>query len=180
MLRNVRVQTNRTLSSQRSSVQLPNRYRKDAETRSDILSVGRRYCTKTIGNWGSTTNFQLKQTSGVPTLRTFAKAKEKDKSSDSDGAIKFDKKFWGDQNNWKKGIDFLTDKLNIRSLDDWYRVSGTQIVALSNFKGVTQYLPFVYPTHRWDMSKFKSAKKSSQRKLALAVAELFPGSRNFV
>lgn len=56
-------------------------------------------------------------------------------------------------------LQWLSPKLQIRSLNDWYRVSVIQLhkfIPLGGFRRSTlpHLLQEAYPTHNWDMSKF--------------------------
>eukprot|EP01118_Nematostelium_gracile_P011816 TRINITY_DN4258_c0_g1_i6.p1 TRINITY_DN4258_c0_g1~~TRINITY_DN4258_c0_g1_i6.p1 ORF type:complete len:738 (+),score=126.67 TRINITY_DN4258_c0_g1_i6:54-2267(+) len=87
--------------------------------------------------------------------------------------------YWKSQVNVQQLIEFLQKELNIRHLDDWYRVSRTQINRLSSgSRDVLQHLPRVFPEHQWDLDKlWKRSSKSSQRELASVIRALFPHSK---
>jgi hypothetical protein len=70
----------------------------------------------------------------------------------------------------------------LRSLDDWYRVSGKQIQKFVPTVGFSttilpKWLQSVYPEHNWDTSKLSlkgSLVKASQRELTITVNKIFP------
>jgi len=75
----------------------------------------------------------------------------------------------------------IASKLNVVTLEDWYRVSKTAmgITAFSRlrkFGGLKTALALVYPEHEWDPSRFGSQqkKKTLQRNLKHSTAQLFP------
>jgi hypothetical protein len=77
-------------------------------------------------------------------------------------------------------VDHLNAKLSIANESDWYRISlkDPDVLPLRKvveaFGSIYGLLSTVYPTHKWEVSKFLRQKKSKQRKLKTRVAELFP------
>ena len=74
--------------------------------------------------------------------------------------------------------------MQIRDLDDWYRVSFEQIrqyVPLTAFRThpLEKLLAQAYPGYYWDIEKLKSriGIKAAQRLLAVTVRNIFPHSR---
>ena len=86
--------------------------------------------------------------------------------------------------DWVEFMDWLSTKLEIRYLSDWYRVSLEQIqrvIPLATFDNnpLDKVLQEVYPKHPWDSSKLRSKgnnRKAAQRILAVKVEALFPDS----
>ncbi len=82
----------------------------------------------------------------------------------------------------KKLVDWISDELHIKHLDDWYRVSLHQISKLSsvniyNRETLSQLLTSAYPEHNWDIERINSGAqttKPTQRLVAVAMRELFP------
>ena len=79
----------------------------------------------------------------------------------------------------QKYVEWLTKQLDIRSLNDWYRVSKWQIqriapLSLLRKNGLWMILSEAYPDHRWSFSDFERPKKAAQRMLALLVRKLLP------
>jgi hypothetical protein len=79
-------------------------------------------------------------------------------------------------------INYLTKKLQITKLEDWYRISREQIEMqggssiIYNQGGLSSVLKLLYPNHNWKPELFASirGKKASQRWLSLRVKDLFP------
>lgn len=91
---------------------------------------------------------------------------------------------WRNIENVHGAIDHIAKSLDIRHLDDWYRVSLKQVKKLGFYHlflmngGLPSILASLYPDHDWVESKFKSSsKRSEQRLLWLKVQELFPGEK---
>ena len=91
--------------------------------------------------------------------------------------------FWDSKKNQQDLIDWLTETLHIKTLDDWYRVSLEQIArfvsptSIKNAQQLAQVLQELYPTHTWDVEKLTTRKgpiKAAQRLLTAMVRELFP------
>lgn len=83
----------------------------------------------------------------------------------------------GDTAEQKKLINWLGDKLAVKSLNDWYRISMNQIQKLVLIKSsdiLADMLQSVYPLHKWDKDKIGKRAKSSQRELTMAMQQLFP------
>ena len=87
-----------------------------------------------------------------------------------------------DREEGKKLVEWLSEKLGIGSLSDWYRISMKQVnelVLMENASMLAQILRRSYPQHNWDDNKLSrlGPVKSSQRQLVLAAKELFPTYR---
>jgi len=87
-----------------------------------------------------------------------------------------------DSSEQKKIVNWLGAQLSVSCLEDWYRISVAQpkqLISIKTGDQMIQLLQGAYPEHRWDFQKlaFRGAAKSSQRSLALAVKQLFPGYR---
>src|SRR4051812_15400856 len=78
----------------------------------------------------------------------------------------------------KKFIGLVERKLGVKGLEEWYRVSISQIKKLKNLEtdSLVQMLQTVYPHHEWSVDMFhrRDKKKASQRQLAIAIQKLFP------
>jgi hypothetical protein len=75
-----------------------------------------------------------------------------------------------------KLVESISQTLQIVELEDWYRVSSTQI---NKFvcHDIHKMLPTLYPQHKWDKERLKNRKgtmRASQRILELSVKEIFP------
>ena len=84
----------------------------------------------------------------------------------------------------KKIIEWLNQKLYITKADDWYRVSMNQVnrhLRVENFKLLALMLQSTYQEHQWDINRFSkhSKTKSTQRKLLLAMQQLFSRTKYF-
>lgn len=83
----------------------------------------------------------------------------------------------------KRLVNWLAEQLSIKSLEDWYRVSLEQVqrlIAIKPTKKLVSILQQVYPEHKWNIHRLykpRTASKSSQRELAMAVQKLFPKYR---
>jgi hypothetical protein len=97
----------------------------------------------------------------------------------------FNTEYWEDKQNLRDVVDWISKELRISSLEDWYRVSQTQIEKIAPLsslfysKGLSMILTEVYPDYQWDLKKLEDRKipiKSSQRMLTIFVREFFPNS----
>ena len=85
-----------------------------------------------------------------------------------------------DSNEVSQMVEWLSNQLSIKSLDDWYRVSIAQMrkwVQIASPKDMHRILEISYPQHEWDMSQFDRPgfnTKSSQREVMVAMERLFP------
>jgi hypothetical protein len=80
---------------------------------------------------------------------------------------------------------FMSDigkKLGVQQLDDWYRVSYSQLAEagashiLVHYGGLPGILKILYPGHRWNQKVFTlAAKRAVQRQLRIRLETLFPG-----
>src|SRR5689334_2894551 len=80
-------------------------------------------------------------------------------------------------------VEWLSEKLNIRRKEDWYRISYPDIRKYIHSGGFLREYPLekmlqeVYPETCWDISKLQFRNgliKASQRKLAIVLSNLFP------
>lgn len=85
----------------------------------------------------------------------------------------------------RQSIEWLEKEMRIRRLEDWYRVSASQIsqlVPLAVFResSLGELLKVAHPEHQWDPTKLLQKKgvpiRASQRYLAALVQEIFPKS----
>jgi len=82
----------------------------------------------------------------------------------------------------KDFLTYVSSQLGISNLDDWYRVSRTDLEKCNAFKflqkrgGLLNVLLGVYPNHQWDESKFHQGvqKKNSQWWLYKIIKEVLP------
>lgn len=96
---------------------------------------------------------------------------------------KFGTSLWDpeDQNQLVEYVEWLGNQLQVKQLDDWYRVSVQQIqqvVPISSLRGssLEVILRRAYPTHAWDNSQFSKGNKSKQRIMVNVIQEMFPNS----
>lgn len=90
--------------------------------------------------------------------------------------------FWVKEASQRAFLRWLAKKANIKDLNDWYRVSTTDLRRLAPSLitysgGLGRMLPKAYPHHKWDIEKLSDpnrAPKSSQWLLKLEVEKLFP------
>jgi len=79
-------------------------------------------------------------------------------------------------------LDHIAEKLGVKDLSDWYRVSQLQFYQagasqriLQVYKGLGNILQELYPDHRWEQAMFSNKlKKSSQRELVVTMIRLYP------
>jgi hypothetical protein len=87
-----------------------------------------------------------------------------------------------DADEKRRLLTWLGEKISIKSLEDWYRISVQQIRTiaplriLQNPVSFTEILRSAYPEYSWDVEKLKRSvrAKASQRLAATALRELFP------
>ena len=80
-------------------------------------------------------------------------------------------------------LDWLSEKLSIQRLDDWYRISMVQVQKFAHIQAdeLSTMLKNAYPNHQWNsqlLGKRGHLIKASQRELLLAVKSLFPTHSN--
>ena len=81
-------------------------------------------------------------------------------------------------------VEWLSEKLKIKLLEDWYRVSFDEIKkwipsSALHMRNLGHFLQEYYPDHPWDLGRLENKTgtiKSSQRKLFVLVKEIFPNS----
>lgn len=70
-----------------------------------------------------------------------------------------------DEDTMKEMLKYVEQKLEMKSLDDWYRVSGKALnemgigFAIQREGGLAKVLPKLYPQHKWDLSSLRSVSK---------------------
>jgi hypothetical protein len=69
--------------------------------------------------------------------------------------------YWNDDNNQRSHLESVGKELGIKELDDWYKVSATEISSKVSFLKTRRYngslytaLKKLYPHHNWDPTKF--------------------------
>jgi hypothetical protein len=91
------------------------------------------------------------------------------------------KKFWNQEKNVLAYMTWVSSKLGITQLDDWYSISTDLIQhfhgkpLLQKHGGLFQLLTMVYPNHPWDLGKYQRTAKEwgkSQWHLYLLVKKL--------
>jgi hypothetical protein len=100
------------------------------------------------------------------------------------GFANVQKGYWDIKENRVNLIERIGKELHVKDLDDWYRISYTQIHRVAPLTAFQKYplekiLAEVYPNHSWDLFKLKSKRgemKSSQRMLTVMVQKLFSHS----
>jgi len=80
-------------------------------------------------------------------------------------------------------VDSVAKHARVTSLEDWYRVSRSQVGSttlehLVPFGGLPAVIPKVFPKHKWDLSKFLGGKAAEQRALVSNVDQLLPTEQN--
>jgi hypothetical protein len=87
----------------------------------------------------------------------------------------------------KSFFRWIGETLNMKHLDDWYRVSHGQIYDLTSVslgrKTLIDLLMATFPQHNWDETQFAEGSKPhrpSQRQVALAVHQLFPNHSTII
>lgn len=88
--------------------------------------------------------------------------------------------YWADRQNVRSFLDMAREKLSIRSKEDWYRISHSQVKSLRgsgllNQMGLVDALRFAYPDEEWKEPELLShTKRSAQRELRVAACTLLP------
>ena len=78
--------------------------------------------------------------------------------------------YWEQQENLVNFVEWLGDKLEIKRMEDWHRVSLAQIAKLASLTvvkktgGLFELLKTVYPNHHWD--------RTSSKRVVAAVAKV--------
>jgi len=105
---------------------------------------------------------------------------------------------YGEESQLRDFVKYMEEQLQLKSIDDWYRVSrkqlkekiGYSVIYLINkrFFSLQKLLQAAYPEHEWIKSRFVAPihakrlhnqvhkKLSTQRNIQLAVGELVPSS----
>lgn len=98
------------------------------------------------------------------------------------------RRFWKSL-DWEKDVpgfvEWLGKQLEVETLEDWYRVSMSQISrwvpGRIGGKSVEKWVQLAYPEHPWEEGRFRSGgMRASQRRLVVVVRKLFPRSGTFV
>jgi hypothetical protein len=99
---------------------------------------------------------------------------------------KVSKGFWLIRENQIHFVKWLGEKLHIREMEDWYRVSIHHIAKVAPLTGVNQIgfvklLQIAYPNHIWDEKRLSmSSIKASQRFLCALLQKIFPQYGSFL
>ena len=89
-------------------------------------------------------------------------------------------KYWQDINNVISFMKSIEHHYQIKTPEDWYRISIPQITKLGGRGILAKYklsniLSKLYPSYQWDKEKLKTKnKRSKQRWLTLSIQKLFP------
>ena len=89
-----------------------------------------------------------------------------------------------DNKEIKRIINWLSEQLFIKCLDDWYRVSLEGIrrwIHIDSAKDLYRMLQVAYPEHQWDnklIHRLGYQMKAAQREVLIAVQQLFPSHSN--
>lgn len=86
------------------------------------------------------------------------------------------KGFWQTMAVRRQYLDFVTKQLNVQTMEDWYNVSGRDVMKirggatfLSLYQGsLLLALKSVYPEHKWEEWKFRKVTKGSRLPLPVA------------
>lgn len=92
--------------------------------------------------------------------------------------------FWNSNNSVKNYISWLEQKLHIKTLDDWYNISSTDIskyyqgsTLLKKYGGFKSFLMHCYPEYNWNISLFDNIQRKpskSQLRLFQLIKNIFP------
>lgn len=88
-------------------------------------------------------------------------------------------KLMKDDVEMRRMIDWLEEQLSIKNVDEWYRVSLSQmkkLVPITSSKDFSLMLQKAYPQYQWELHLLGKIrhKKTAQRQLITSVKELFP------
>ena len=164
-----------------------------------LENLGKKLGVSCMKDWKAVTYYQIRENGGGRLLETFGGLTSKlissvfvehplwlDQSFCSRSRV-YPKDYWDNQANRIALMKQLSSQLEIEELEDWYRVSLSQI--RRQFKYMTVFkrhplkslLPDTFPNHNWDVYKlvFRNGLKATQRQLKMTVKQLFPTSGNF-
>ena len=92
------------------------------------------------------------------------------------------KGFWDNSENIKEYLESLGKKFNLKTIDDWNRLSKKQIESLggsrlfAKYNSIYEIFSIAYPDKIWDRQKLSSKdKRSNQRWLFIQIQKIFPG-----
>ena len=129
-----------------------------------------KYNLNTLNDWNNITAKQIKVNGGSRLLNKYSMYDLKCFGC-PDGKDFFDipnkpTGFWNDDKNIQDFIDKIKLKFNVKSSDDWNRISKTQIRSIGGH-GIVEKLKF--------SDTLRISNRSSQRWLFLQIQKLFPG-----
>ena len=147
-----------------------------------IHKLKEKYNLQTFSDWNSITYNQILSNGGKVLLDKYSVFEIKCLGY-PEGKFNFDKPinkklagYWNDENNIINFLDTLKEKFNLRTLDDWNRLSCEQ---LQHYGGSKRFiLQKIIESRYPDVFKNNNTtgfKRSSQRWLFLQIQKLFPG-----
>jgi hypothetical protein len=165
------------------------------ENQRDFMErLGKRLGFKEMSDWYKITKMDIKNNGGG-TLVTYHYGSSPSKlvmttfgehfwqKSKFRGCLKVSEKHWENIENRTSLINHLTKELQILDLEDWYRVSVTEISKHSRHMKLFKKYPLedllveAYPDYPWNITKLKfRVTRSSQRWLTAEIKKLFPAS----
>ena len=91
--------------------------------------------------------------------------------------------YWSDKRHQQKFIEWVGKELQVKKLEDWYRLSNRHLQRLGPLtvlrdKGLSTILQEIYPSHSWNLEKLEKrlGSRASQRILFLCAQDLFPNT----
>ena len=157
--------------------------------------LGNRLGFKEMDAWYGITQKQLHENGGVTLLNKYGGSPSKLVMAVYDNHQWNESRFrltgsklrnhWENKDNRMAAIWNLGRKLKIKDMNDWYRISLSQMKEIEGSSGLLEkyplekLLPEAYPDHQWDIGTLQGKGKfvtASQRWLKAKVEELFPQS----
>jgi hypothetical protein len=94
---------------------------------------------------------------------------------------KLPRNFWINTDNQRAFLDYVAEKLGIRTHDEWYYISKSALeeiggeTVLKSYGGLASLLIACYPEYRWEMEMFEKARKTKMQLYVLRlVQEMLP------
>ena len=143
-----------------------------------------KYNLNTPNDWNLLTNKKIKQNGGSRLLQKYSIFELKCLGC-PEGKLYFNPSnkpigFWDNEENILQFLEDLKIKLNLKTPEDWNRLSKSQIESnggniLVKKYSMKQIIEFMNPNEQFSRARTKVNKRSSQRWLFLQIQKLFPG-----
>jgi hypothetical protein len=156
-----------------------------------LKEVERQHGIKEAGDWKKVTVKDLEKAGAGAMLRRYSSVDQMLKTVLGSEEYAWDamqcrpmlpNRYWNQQTNLLAFMEAVKEHWDIRSKDDWYRISTNQLREIPGGNTLVQKMPLVdmlrsaYPGEHWDERDaldLGRGKKSSQRKLCIVLQNLF-------